>query len=215
MEKLLNNNTLSEKLRVNMPATGFTNRLKIRYRPYICPFNKLLALIPPNQKIFDIGCGSGMFLMLLAEYCQPQALAGIEIDEELIQNARHLLQQYPFPADLQVFNGFDLPPSIQTYDWVAMVDVLHHIPRADQKNFFERLYQVMRPGASLLIKDIDAASPLVYFNKLHDWVFAGEIGNEWKASALVQWLGEVGFQVKSLEKQNTYVYPHFTLIAER
>ena len=39
------------------------------------------------------------------------------------------------------------------------------------------------------IKDINKSSPLVYFNKLHDIIFAGEIGNEMKYNeTIVEWL---------------------------
>src|SRR4051812_38352748 len=40
------------------------------YRPYICPFHRLIGCVPagpaPGPSVLDIGCGGGLFLMLLA-----------------------------------------------------------------------------------------------------------------------------------------------------
>lgn len=73
----------------------------------------------------------------------------------------------------------------------------------------------MKPGAQLIIKDINAANPLVLFNKIHDLVFAGEIGNEMSFARLKEFLINKGFTIQSSTKKTMYVYPHFTIVAEK
>lgn len=207
---------LVKLLKNRLPDTSFINQLKIAYRPYICPFEQLLQLVPPQTSVFDIGCGSGMFLMLMAEFCSPQKLAGIEIRQDLIDNAQKLLETYQKPLFLSVFNGKEIPIEIAEYDCITMIDVLHHIPKNEQIHFLEQLYEKMKPEALFLFKDIDAeALPWVYFNKLHDLIFAREIGNEWKTKEFLDIAEKIGFKKLKLTKQRNFVYPHYTILLKK
>ena len=90
MHQLINKNLVHHLKNKHVPEPGIISRLKISYRPYICPFKELLEDLPEGQKVFDIGCGSGMFLSLVAEFRNPKAIAGIEIDQKLINNANQI-----------------------------------------------------------------------------------------------------------------------------
>jgi cyclopropane fatty-acyl-phospholipid synthase-like methyltransferase len=204
---------LSRQLQKNIPSTSFLNKIKIAYRPYICPFDRLLALIPPHGKIFDIGCGSGMFLMLAAEFTRPAQLGGIEVSSELVQNATELLKSYQLPLDLQLYDGVTLPDSIKAYDLIFLIDVLHHISPTNQIPFLRNIYDKMGAGSKLVLKDIDGAQKLwSYFNKMHDFVFSGEVGNELPSGQVLQECRNIGFAVEAFSLQRMLVYPHYTMV---
>jgi 2-polyprenyl-3-methyl-5-hydroxy-6-metoxy-1,4-benzoquinol methylase len=192
------------------------NRLKVAYRPYICPFDELLRLIDDSDTVFDIGCGSGQFATLLAEFTNVKKIGGVEISPELIKNARKLLEPYANKVDCNfyVYDGSDIP-NLSGYSVAVLIDVLHHVPPANQVSFLKAIYDQMRPGARLIIKDIEAASPLVAFNKLHDRIFAGEVGNEMRSGDLRTTLTKIGFSISSISRKNMYVYPHYTLLATK
>ncbi len=198
---------------------GLTDRLKIQYRPLICPFDDLLSALCTYGpfSVFDVGCGSGQFALLIAQFTPATRISGIEIDDRLIDNARQLFARYDYKADISFrrYNGVDLPDEIAEHDVVTMVDVLHHIPPHLQESFLTQLYDKMRSGATLIIKDIDGASPFVWFNKLHDMIFAREIGNEWTAAKLKLTGQRIGFQIESLTTKRRYVYPHYTLVLRK
>jgi cyclopropane fatty-acyl-phospholipid synthase-like methyltransferase len=198
-------------------ATGFIDNLKITLRPLICPLESLLELIPKQSNIFDIGCGSGQFCLLLANYCEPKQLAGIEISQTLIDNANQLLSEYGSKINLifQVYDGKTLPTSMNNYDYFFMIDVLHHIPKEQIITFLENVYAQMPKGATFILKDMDGSSPLVVFNKLHDLIFAREIGNEISANRAKEILEKIGFQVSIPIYERRYVYQHYTLIAKK
>ena len=67
------------------------DKLKIIYRPYICPFDNLIIDCKDSKTILDTGCGSGQFLLLLSKYTNAIKLGGIEISPTLINNAKELL----------------------------------------------------------------------------------------------------------------------------
>jgi 2-polyprenyl-3-methyl-5-hydroxy-6-metoxy-1,4-benzoquinol methylase len=136
-----------------------------------------LSLVPPSTRLLDVGCGQGQFLKSVAVHRSPVALASLEIDGGLIQIARKELQTATtVPVKMEVYDGSQFPVYLADYDVISLVDVLHHISASDQRAFLENVLAGMRPGALLILKDIDARrAVLCVFNKLHDLVLSGEV----------------------------------------
>jgi 2-polyprenyl-3-methyl-5-hydroxy-6-metoxy-1,4-benzoquinol methylase len=191
------------------------SRLKTIYRPFICPFDQLLDQIPKRSAVFDLGCGSGSLLSLINHFRDPAKLGGIEITNQLVENARLLLSSANIPVSINPYDGVSIPEEIGEYNVVTMIDVFHHIPPSIQTDFFSQLYRKMGNNSILIFKDIDASSPFVYANKLHDMLLAGEIGNEWKAGAITKKMEEVGFKCSKTEYKHMIVYPHYTIVARK
>jgi len=201
-------------LKMKTVHSGFLDQIKVSYRPLICPFDELLNEVQDAQSAFDIGCGSGQFALLLAEFTGIKKIGGIEIDQRLVNNARELLKPYASKVvtDFQPYDGSTLPESMKAYDLIFLIDVLHHIPTKYQESFLKKVYDHMRPGARFIVKDINGGSPFVLFNKMHDLVFAREIGHEWSMKRLIDTAQKTGFKILTTRKKQIYVYPHYTVI---
>lgn len=193
------------------------DKVKIQYRPYICPFDELLEEISTTDRVFDIGCGSGQFALLVAEFAKPLSISGIEIEEKLVKNAKQLLKSYneQLEINFDLFDGLKIPNSIKNSTIVFMIDVLHHIPEDRQISFLKSLYTQMTPGTKLVLKDINKTHPLSPFNKLHDLVLSGEIGHELSMKKTNEILLNLGFKKIKQSKRLMLLYPHFTLIMEK
>lgn len=219
-KKKISNKELSSFLQSNIPKNaGLIDRVKIGYRPYICPFGELLELIPERAAVFDIGCGSGMFLSLVSKFKHPRALGGIEISQKLIDNAETLLgdlDNATAQISLQTFDGQDVPQTIASYDYIFLIDVIHHIPQENQIGFLESIYEKMSSGSKLILKDIDAGRPILSkFNRLHDLLLSGETGHELRSEYTAGELVRIGFTTSPTIKKRTLVYPHYTIICEK
>ncbi len=191
------------------------SKIKTIYRPYICPFHDLLNQIPQGISLFDVGCGAGSFLSILTNFNNPVKIAGIEIADNLINDARTLLSKFEVEQHIYKYDGSIVPDEISEYDYVSMIDVYHHIPPTIQVSFMKQLYTKMKPGAILVFKDIDKANPLVVMNKLHDLILSKEIGNEISMNTALKLLTEIGFKINSTDKKTMFVYPHYTIIAQK
>lgn len=216
MSSVISNDAIIKFLKENYESTGFVDGLKIKYRSLICPFISLLEMIKSGDKVADIGCGSGQFLLLAKQFADPAYVFGIEISERLINNANNLFKKYE--ADTYHFSSFDgqhFPESLKEMDIFFLIDVLHHVPKKQQTNFINNLIKIMKPGARLVLKDINAASPLVYCNKLHDIIFAGEIGNEITFTKAQQIMSNNGLTILEAFKRTMYVYPHYCILAKK
>jgi 2-polyprenyl-3-methyl-5-hydroxy-6-metoxy-1,4-benzoquinol methylase len=207
---------ISQFLQQQELDASWVDRLKVAYRPLISPLDKLLDLVAPGEAVMDIGCGSGQFALLVAEYTKAASVDGIEISETLIRNATVLLAPYQAKLRCQfsVYDGQVFPPALGQADVVFLIDVLHHVPQKLQKTFLANIHQGMKPGARLVLKDIDAGSGFVWFNKMHDLVFS-EVGHERSLAVAKAWLTESGFKIVSQGQERIYVYPHYTLIAQK
>lgn len=216
MEKI-KNSELASFLTQNQPIKiGLIDKLKISYRPYICPFNDLLTLIPKNSNVFDIGCGSGMFLSLVNQYRNPKQVFGIEISEKLIDNANQLFKNNSnIKNTFKVYNGQDIPDEINEYNYIFLIDVLHHVPQQKQLLFLKEIATKMALDSKLVIKDINRKNPFFIWNKIHDFVFSGEIGTEPNPKKLIILLENLGYEIEVEEYKMMFLYPHFTLVCKK
>ena len=185
------------------------------YRPYICPFNEILNIIPTQSSIFDIGCGSGTFLSLCAGFVSPKKLGGIEISETLVNNAKILLAEFDVLSSTRVYDGIVFPEEMKEYEIITLIDVLHHVPKEQQNNFLEQVFLKSKSGATFILKDIDASSALVYANKIHDLILSKEVGHEWKSITAEEKLRSIGFKIVSVKKQRMFWYPHYTIVCTK
>ncbi len=216
MKKNISNKELLKYLKSLNFGSGVLDRLKIIYRPVVCPFAELISLVNAGEKVGDVGCGSGQFCLLLSRFASPSAVYGIEINERLVSNAESLFKKYGSANfQFELFDGIHFPDKIGEMDIIFLNDVLHHVPKNAQERFIRDLIKKMKPGARFVLKDIDGGKPLVYMNKLHDLIFAGEIGNELTSSKAKEWLENNNLIITEFEKKKMYVYHHYTIVAQK
>jgi len=145
-------------------------------RPFICPFHTMLTMVPDGASVLDVGCGSGLFLGLLAKRGGLRAGYGFDSSAAAIALARKMRNS--LPATLQPslrFECLDVGDAwpAGTFDVVSLIDVMHHVPSAAQQDLLATAISHVAPGGVLLYKDM-AAAPLPYAlaNRLHDLVMA-------------------------------------------
>ena len=180
----------SERLKMtsNTPMTvyslysdaGIMQRILAWCLPYICPFDPILPWVPKGALVFDIGCGSGLWLLTLAQAGQILGAVGCDTNALALGTARaaatHLASTMP-----QDGMDFVFTPRIEDwpdrqYDVVSLIDVIHHIPRAQQDAFLLAALARVRPGGRLIYKDMaDEPLPFAAFNALHDLVLARQV----------------------------------------
>lgn len=216
MKEKITNRAIIKFLKSKFKTASFVDGLKIKYRSLICPFIPLLKMIEPGDQVADVGCGSGQFLLLASEFANPQSVYGVEISDKLIDNARTLFADMPKGFyHFEKFDGVTFPARLAEVDIIFLIDVLHHVPFVNQADFMRDLIRAMRPGTRLVLKDINASSPLVYCNKFHDMIFAGEMGYEMKMKEALALMEKYGLKILSKEKRRMYVYPHYCIVGQK
>ncbi len=193
-------------------------RLLQTYRPYICPFESVLKQIPPGSTVLDVGCGGGLLLALLASTGRTSRAVGFDSALPAIQIAQaaadrnglhqcrfiHLDVAAPWPAE---------PP---TFDAVTIIDVLHHVPTAAQRQVIATAAGRVGPGGRLVYKDM-CRRPWwrAWANRLHDLLLA----RQWIAYCPIEdverWASEAGLKLIHRADLNRWWYGHELRVFQR
>jgi 2-polyprenyl-3-methyl-5-hydroxy-6-metoxy-1,4-benzoquinol methylase len=182
---------------------------------------KLLAvmdlLLPAEGRILDVGCGFGLWTAYFAQMQPGRVITGVDPAARRIAMARRVAERVGAHAD---FVAEDVRSTTVHGPFAAayVLDVLHHIPREDQRPVLERLRDLLEPGGVLVIKDI-TTEPWVglKFTEVLDRAMVGldeplayRHHHEWRAL-----LVELGFRVRVVRVPDVLPYPHVVLACTR
>jgi len=185
----------------------------MHYRIGICPFERLIPHVASGASVLDVGCGGGLFLALLAGTAAGVAGVGFDSSGPAIEAAARMAEQVKLSglrAELSFVRlDIDEPWPAGLFDVVSLVDVLHHIPPANQKSVFERAVQSVKPDGVLLYKDM-ANRPLfhAWMNRLHDLLLARQWIHYVSISRVDEWAGESGLALSHAEAMSRFWYRH-------
>lgn len=193
-------------------------RARALLRLAVSPLADLIRLVPSNARVFDVGCGTGAFLALVGQTRAPAALYGSEVDGSTAAHASVLLSRLDGAGSREVFvtaRPAEGTP-LRDCDIVTLIDVLHHIPAAEQRTFVTEIAASLRPGAAFLLKEIDRSRRAgAWANRMHDRVFGDGAGHERTAATLEQWLKDSGLRIEHRRSDWKLWYPHVTLLARK
>jgi SAM-dependent methyltransferase len=114
----------------------------------------LLRAIPPCQAALEIGCGAGAFSRLLAR--RADHVLALDLSPQMIRLAQERSKAFP-NIDFQVADFSARPLPAETYDCVATIATLHHLPLGAS---LSKLRQTLKAGGVLAALDLFAGQGL-------------------------------------------------------
>jgi 2-polyprenyl-3-methyl-5-hydroxy-6-metoxy-1,4-benzoquinol methylase len=187
---------------------------RAQLRKVVCPIDEVCKCVPTGVSVFDLGCGTGAMLLEVIKTRNVSVVGGSEIFPSLLEVASSSVAR-----ELGVAGNFieaTMPPAcLSEFDCVTLIDVLHHIPKQEQAAYLTEMAANMKSGARLVLKDIDASSPLVWFNRLHDAVFAGNGFQEVGIGEAERMVADSGLVLENTRRMRKLWYPHYFIIARK
>lgn len=111
----------------------------------------------PEEKVLDMGCGTGAFTRRLAAF--GLTLSGIDFCKEMIDFANRHFRE----ATLQVADIRSSGLPAQSFDIVIYSGVLHHFPaESDRVAALKEGFRVLKPGGRLFAYEPNAISPSMW-----------------------------------------------------
>jgi SAM-dependent methyltransferase len=174
--------------------------------------------IGDGDKIIDLGCGLGFYLMALSKL-REQSPVGYDNDLFRLRQARAK------NSHSWVVNGMleDLPFAKASFDKVLLSEVLEHIP--DDSRALAEIHRILKPGGILSISVPHVDYPFLWdpISRLRDYLGvkplrSGPVVGIWTnhvrlydPDSLLEILEDVGFEVELLEEATHYCFPfsHF------
>lgn len=132
------------------------------------------ALLRPQQRILDLGCGTGT-LTLMIKRAQPEAeIIGLDADSEILGIARKKAEQARIPLLFQQGMSFDLPFSDHSFDHVFSSLFFHHLTLEMKQKTLQEVFRVLRPKGEMHV--VDFGKP--YHHGIHlNFLFFQLLGN--------------------------------------
>ncbi|GAB6052588.1 hypothetical protein JCM17960_14080 [Magnetospira thiophila] len=185
-------------------------RLIQGYRPLICPFGQMIDMIPAGARVLDVGCGSGLFLALLAHADRIGAGHGVDMSPMAIDVALHMKAVHP-RGDRLTFecrSAQEAWPEGE-YDVVSFVDLLHHVPPGDQTEVLRQAAAKVRPGGLFLYKDVGRRPRWrATASILHDLVIARQWIHIPDMAEIQTLMVALGFEQLEFQAINMWWYGH-------
>lgn len=195
----------------------FGARLLQSLRPYICPFERLLAHVPAGASVLDVGCGAGLLLALIAHFDPTARGRGFDTSVQAITVARHLARQPQFGTRLQ-FETLSVTAEWPqgSYDVVSLVDVLHHVPPSAQADVISVALSRVRRGGLLIYKDmVRRPAWQAGWNRMHDLLLARQWINYRNIDEVRAWTSAQGSTPIVEQRVDIGPYGHELLVAQR
>jgi 2-polyprenyl-3-methyl-5-hydroxy-6-metoxy-1,4-benzoquinol methylase len=171
--------------------------------------------LPRRGSILDLGCGFGLFSLYFAAVEPGRRLLGVDLSERRIGYARASAARLGLAnAEYQVGDALTWRCD-QAFDAIYLLDMIHHLPRAEVPAFLERVRGRLRPGGILVVKDVEVRPAWKRaFTLLLDRLMVGRAPiHYWPARELAARLEALGFQVFQHRMKDILPYPHVLTLA--
>jgi SAM-dependent methyltransferase len=186
------------------------------FRPKLLSVMDLL--LTDEGRILDVGCGFGLFAAYFGQTHKRRAIVGVDPD------ARRVALAAKVASSLELVNHEFHVGDVRTvplqgpFAGAYVLDVMHHIPAADQRAVLAHLRDLLVPGGVLLIKDITTEPRYeLLFTELLDRVMVGW-NEELTYRHHKEWgemLAELGFKVRIVRVPDVLPYPHVVIAATK
>lgn len=154
--------------------------------------------LTPQDRILDVGCGTGGMLEVLQGHGQ---VFGVDICSLGLEMAG----ERGFDS-LSQGSALSLPFADNAFGLITSFDVLYHEDVGSDALALREYHRICRPGGSLLITD--SALPILYGQ--HDQAYHGL--RRYTARELRRKVTQAGFRVVKLSYANMFLFPFVFLI---
>lgn len=193
------------------------NYARVRFTILRQPFlEEIGQYLPENGQVLDLGCGFGLFSLYFAALAPERRVFGVDLNPRRIErasgSARTLgIRNVEYEArDALEWNRDEL------FDAIYFLDLVHHLPAPEVPGFLEKVRGLLRPGGTLVIKDVaDRPRHKMWFTLLLDRLMVGlEPIHYWPPVELAALLRDLGFEVVRHRMTDILPYPHVLYVAK-
>ncbi len=120
--------------------------------PFIRKFIKDIVKAKRDLRVLDIGCGSGLFLKSLYGLNHNAHGIGIDIDEQVVRQARENMQSWGLSSRFTIIAG-DICAMVNEghFDFVTLFNLLYYFSVEQRLKVLQRVRDILNPGGMVVI----------------------------------------------------------------
>lgn len=175
-------------------------------------------LLPDEGRVLDIGCGFGLFAAYFGQTQPSRRVVGVDPNARRIAMARRVCDSLGLRNHTFLVGDARQVAIDGTFAGAYVLDVMHHIPEADQLPMLRRLRDLLMPRGILVIKDITTEPAFgLKFTELLDRVMVGynEPLSYRHHRVWGSMLTSLGFHVRMVRVPDVLPYPHVVIAATK
>lgn len=156
-----------------------------------------------NEKILDIGCGTGIISLYLADNLSVQII-GCDVKNYL---------SVPIPF-IRIQNSYKLPFEKNSFDSCMLNDVLHHLEKSQQKRLIK---ETLRISSKVLIFEMKKTFSAKVFDIMLNKFHYGDLKTPLSFRNKAEWIKifnnlSVKYQIIELKKPFWYPFSHIAIL---
>ncbi len=196
-------------------------RLHTWLRAWSAPLDAVVAALPEQGSLLDVGCGHGLVANEAAVTRPGLKVLGVDLSETKIASARATVANRP-NIEFRHARLDEIPEA--AFDAVALIDVLYLVPEASWSLFLKTCFEKLRPGGTFVLKEI-GLEPRWKFERLKLQEFmstrilritTGDTMHFESEEQLRHRLLDAGFEGVVVRRLDAgYTSPHLLLTAQR
>ena len=134
--------------------------------------------LPEGRRVLEVGCGRGVALPPLVRWLRPARLAGLDVDQALLEIARSRLQEHALEREVELVLGDvrELPFPDASFDVVIDFGTCYHVARRPRA--LREIARVLAPGG-LFVHETRASQllshPVRSFGRVIPWLAVPEL----------------------------------------
>lgn len=149
-------------------STNYIPALKLDFlTPFFDPFLKYFAKesvfklklveqvsISSNEKVLDLGCGTGTLAIMLKQNYPGSELTGVDVDPKVLEIAKKKAMEKDVDINFNLGTCSELPYPDNYFDVVTSSLMFHHLTRENKIRTLQEIFRVLKPHGELHVADL-------------------------------------------------------------
>lgn len=164
-----------------------------------------LLKLKPDDRLLDLGCGTGSLLVVAKSKYPNVDMAGVDIDSKVLEIAQKKIQKSNLNIKLIKSSADKLPFTDNSFDVVVSTLVFHHLPTDVKKAALKEIYRILKKDGRFLLADfgkLNGFLKIIYYLEVLFRIPEAKTAKDNVEGKIPEYLKQANFKFKEVLPRN-------------